>query len=178
MALRDKVLIAGFSGAGKTSLVRAVKSCAPEAWDHFDDLDRLILRNRGQGLSSVAELVETHGWDKFRLWERQELESWLKLEGAGVLALGGGTLSPLVWELLGAEKKLQFCYLKVPFEVCWERLSLPGIEERPLVGQGQSKLHELFVSREIVFEKISWELDGRLPLAELSRRFWDQLGSC
>lgn len=178
MALRDKVLVAGFSGAGKTSLVSAVRSCAPEAWDHFDDLDRLILRNRGQGLGSVAELVEAYGWDQFRLWERQELESWLKLDGAGVMALGGGTLSPLVWELLGPQKKIQFCHLKVPFEVCWERLSLPSIEQRPLVALGQNKLHELYATRRLVFDKISWELDGQLPLAVLSECFWAQLASC
>lgn len=177
MALRDKVLIAGLSGAGKTSLLKAVKSSAPEEWDFFDDLDLLIVKNRGKGLTNVAELVEVHGWSKFRLWERQELEGWLKNDGRGVLALGGGTLSPLVWELFGQHKKIQFCYLKVPFEVCWERLALSGTEERPLVALGESKLRELFESRELVFDKISWHLDGRLPLAELSKLFWSQLYS-
>jgi len=74
MALCDKILIAGSSGAGKTSLVRALRSSATEDWDHFDDLDDLILKNHGKGLPSIADLIEAHGWEKFRLWERQELD--------------------------------------------------------------------------------------------------------
>lgn len=175
MALCDKILITGPSGAGKSSLVRALKSSAPEDWDHFDDLDALILKKRGKGLLSLADLIENHGWDNFRLWERQELESWLKNEGKGVLALGGGALSPLVWELFGSQIKIKYCYLKVPFEISWDRLALPSSEKRPLVKLGQNKLRELFESRREVFDQIPWQLDGRLPLNELSKLFWQSV---
>ena len=79
MAKCEKILICGFSGAGKTSLMRELEFSAPDSSWSFADLDQLILKSRrGKELATV---IETHGWEKFRLWERQELEGWLKEEG-------------------------------------------------------------------------------------------------
>jgi shikimate kinase len=175
MASCEKILIAGFTGAGKTSLVRALKSSAPEDWDFFDDLDQLILRKRGKTFSSLSQLIEAEGWEKFRLWERQELESWLKDEGKGVLALGGGALSPLVWELFGKNKKIKFCHLKVPFETAWGRLIGDTEEPRPLVQLGKGKLQDLFTERNRIFDQIPWELDGTKNLQTLTREFWEKI---
>ncbi len=175
MALCEKILIAGFSGAGKSSLLTALKADAPEDWEHFDDLDRIVLKNSGKGHANLASVIETHGWEKFRLWERQALEGWLKDEGKGVLALGGGTLSPLVWELFGKSRKIQFCYLSIPFELAWERLNLDTNAPRPLVQLGKSRLQEIFEERLGIFNQIEWKLDGQRPLAENSKNFWDKI---
>lgn len=175
MATCEKILIAGFSGAGKSSLMRALKASAPEDWDHFDDLDQLILKSHGKGQAHLASLIEQHGWEKFRLWERQALEGWLKDEGKGVLALGGGTLSPLVWELFGKSRKIKFCYLEVPFEVAWKRLVGDTSEPRPLIQLGKHKLLELFEERSRVFNQIEWKLDGQMSLAKLTQEFWKTL---
>lgn len=175
MATCEKILIAGFSGAGKTSLLRALKASASEEWDHFDDLDQLILKNHGKGHSNLASLIEQNGWEKFRLWERQALEGWLKDEGKGILALGGGTLSPLVWELFGKSRKIKFCYLNVPFEVAWQRLNLDTNEPRPLVQLGKNKLQELFEERQKIFGQIDWKLDATKSLSELTQIFWDKI---
>lgn len=175
MASCEKILMAGFSGAGKTSLVRALKSSAPEDWDLFDDLDHIILKNHGKKCTSISQLIEVEGWDKFRLWERQELESWLKEEGRGVLSLGGGTLSPIVWGLFGKNRKIKFCYLIVPFETAWERLMGDSSEPRPMVKLGQLKLLELFTERSKVFDQIQWKLDGTRGLQDLTRDFWKEI---
>lgn len=172
MALCEKILIAGFSGAGKSSLLRALKPSAPEDWDLFDDLDSLILKTYGKNHSTLSELIEEVGWEKFRLWERQLLEGWLKEEGKGVLALGGGTLSPMVWELFGKNRKIKFCYLKVPFEVAWARLNFQSDEPRPLVQLGKIQLQKIFQEREIIFNQIEWKLDGTKNLTSLVQEFW------
>jgi shikimate kinase len=175
MASCEKILIAGFTGAGKTSLVRALKSSSPEDWNHFDDLDQIIFKKHGKSFSSLSELIENRGWESFRLWERQELESWLKDEGKGVLALGGGSLSPLVWELFGKSRKIKFCYLRVPFETAWERLIGDASEPRPLIQLGQARLRELFGERSRIFDQIQWQLDGTKNLQLLTREFWESL---
>lgn len=175
MALCEKILIAGFSGAGKSSLLTALKPEAPEDWEHFDDLDRIILRQHGKSHPNLASLIESQGWDKFRLWERQALEGWLKDEGKGVLALGGGALSPLVWELFGKQRKIKFCHLDTPFNVIWERLNIDSSEPRPLLSLGKMKLNELYEERKKIFSQIHWQLDGTKPLGELSAQFWASL---
>ncbi len=175
MAYCEKILIAGFSGAGKTSLLQALKPIAPDDFEHFDDLDRLIMKAHGKGHENLAGLIESVGWDKFRLWERQALEGWLKEDGKGVLALGGGTLSPMVWELFGKQRKILFCHLDVDFETLWKRLNLQAEEPRPLLSLGKIKLHQLFEERHKIYSQIGWRLDGSRPLQDLTREFFSNL---
>jgi shikimate kinase len=175
MALCEKILIAGFSGAGKSSLVKILKSSAPEDWEFFDDLDQIILKEKGKGHADLASLIEAHGWEKFRLWERQCLESWLKEEGKGVLALGGGTLSPMIWELFGKQRKIKFCFLDVPFELALSRLSKDSNQPRPLLKFGEEYLRSIFIERKKIFSQISWKLDGTKNLGDLGSHFWKEL---
>lgn len=177
MALCEKILIAGFSGAGKSSLLRALKPLAPDDWEFFDDLDHLIMKGHGKKHKNLADLIAEVGWEKFRLWERQALEGWLKEEGKGVLALGGGTLSPLVWELFGKHRKIKFLYLEVPFETLWARMQLETDEPRPLLALGKIKLAQLLEERKAVFNQISWQMDGTQNLGLLSKQFWLKLQS-
>lgn len=168
----EKILIAGFSGAGKTSLMRELESSAPDStWD-FSDLDQLILNSHGS--AEVASLIEQHGWEKFRLWERQELEAWLKKDGPGVLSLGGGTLNSTLVQLYKPIKKIKFCFLHSTFEDCWDRLHLEGTEPRPLVKLGKGELHRLYEERQKIFQEISWRLENPegQPLSETAMNFW------
>ena len=175
----EKILIAGFSGAGKTSFLKELEYQAPEeGWD-FQDLDQLILKSRGRGHQNLASLIEQEGWEKFRLWERQELEGFLKDEGKGVLALGGGSLSQLLLDLYRPSRRIGFCHLSVPFEDCWERLHLESSEPRPLVRLGKSELHRIFQERAKIFEQIPWRIENKkgTNLSVISQNFWEQVFS-
>jgi shikimate kinase len=168
MALCEKILIVGFSGAGKSSLIRSLRASPPEGWEHFDDLDALVLRNRGRGLKSISELIEVHGWEKFRLWERQEIEGWLKEEGKGVLALGGGAFTPLLFELFSKSRKIKFCHLEVSFETAWGRLQNSETEERPLVKEGKESLRKVFEERSKYFALVEWRVNAN----QLAEKVW------
>lgn len=174
MAICEKILIAGFSGSGKTSLLQCLKKSAPSDEWNFEDLDQLILRKHK--FTSIETLVETHGWEKFRLWERQSLEGWLKEEGKGVLALGGGSLSQMVLDLYRPSRRIKFCYLYSPFEVCWERLLTQNTEPRPLVRLGKSELQRVYDERVALFSQIKWQLQNPKgeDLQKLASQFWDE----
>jgi shikimate kinase len=174
MAFCEKVLIAGFSASGKTSLLQALKVQSPEEWDYFDDLDQLVLKNRGRGFKTLAELIAAKGWEAFRLYERQEFESWIKNDGKGVLALGGGSLSPQLYDLYGNHRKLKFVHLSIPFYVAWDRLQLDS-EVRPLLQVGRIELENIYHERTKIFDKILWRLDGTRNLTDLAREFWAYL---
>lgn len=176
MALCEKILIAGFSGAGKTSFLRCLENSAPENWNHFDDLDELILETHGPGLGGLSTLIEKVGWEKFRLWERQILDSWLKNEGKGILALGGGTLNPNLIQILSPIKKIGIVHLQSDFETCWLRLK-GETEIRPLTLRGKQEFKKVFESREAIFQMIPWRMENSqgTDLAELAQKFWDKL---
>lgn len=158
MAKCEKILIAGFSGTGKTSFLKELEKTVPDPEWSFADLDQLLLKERRS--KSIEGLVQQHGWEKFRLWERQTLEGWLKEEGKGVLALGGGTLSQLVLDLFKPSRKIKFCHLKAPFEECWKRLHLEGTEARPLIKLGKEGLHQIYQDRQRVLGQIDWVIEN------------------
>lgn len=159
-----KILIAGFSGAGKSTLIESLAKVPDSGFTHIDDLDQLILMSAPKKYAKLSDLIEQEGWQKFRLWERQTLEGWLKEEGHGVLGLGGGTLSQVVFDLFHGHPKIKFCYLKTPFEVAWQRVVQDKKHTRPLALIGKEKFHELFKEREVLFQKISWVLNGEDPI--------------
>lgn len=172
-----KILIAGFSGSGKTSLLQQIKVMAPSDWEAIDDLDQLVMKSRGRGHRDLASLIQDEGWEKFRLWERQELEGWLKEEGRGVLALGGGTLTPMLWELFKNSRKIQFCHLDASFETCWNRLIQQSEEPRPLVQRGKSELGKIYEERQHIFDQIHWKCrnEQSADLKQLAREFWQKV---
>lgn len=180
MAKCEKILIAGFSGAGKTTLLKELEFTAPDSAWEFTDLDQLILKSRGKGEKKLSKIIERDGWEKFRLYERQELEGWLKEEGKGVLALGGGTLSPLIYELYRESRKVKFCYLHSSFEDCWDRLQLDQSEPRPLLLLGKVEFKKIYDERQQVFSQIPWRVENSKgsDMALLAKDFWSEvLGS-
>lgn len=174
MAKCEKILIAGFSGSGKTGLLNELEFTAPDREWSFADLDRLVVQKHKK---EIPTLIQEHGWEKFRLWERQELESWLKEEGKSVLSLGGGALSQMVLDLYGTHRKVKILYLHAPFEDCWDRLNLEGTEERPLIGLGKGELHRIYQERQKIFSQIEWILDNSrgTDLGKLAGEFWKEI---
>lgn len=177
MAKCEKILICGFSGAGKTSFLRELEFTAPEVDWSFSDLDQMVLKVHGG--NSLAEVIETQGWDQFRLWERQELEKWLKIEGQAVLSLGGGTLNQLLLDLYRPIKKIKICHLASPFNDCWNRLHLKSSELRPLLLLGREQLQKIYQDREKIFQQVSWKIENPQgsDLSVLAQRFWSEVGS-
>lgn len=159
-----KILIAGFSGAGKSSLIESLACVSESGFEQIDDLDQLVLMSASKKYAKLSDLIEQEGWQKFRLWERQALEGWLKEEGHGVLALGGGAFSQVVFDLFHKHPKIKFCYLKVPFEVAWKRVTLDKTQIRPLAQAGKDQFLELFREREVLYQQIPWVLNGEESL--------------
>lgn len=173
MANCEKILIAGFSGAGKSSFLREIVQSAPENWS-FEDLDDLILRKFGGPEKSLAEWIEEWGWDKFRSYEEETLREWLVDGETGVLALGGGSLNeenlPLV------SQKAKVLHLAVDFDTAWRRLSMDPLV-RPLALKGENYMRYLFEKRQKIFERIPWKItnsDGT-DLKALAASFWSTI---
>jgi len=172
--MRRKILIAGFTGAGKSSLGEALKNSNPSDWN-FSDLDQVIHRNHGKKHKNLSSLIEEVGWEKFRLWERQAYESLIKTEEREIITLGGGTLSPLLWELYGSSRSLLFCHLSIPFEIAWSRIMTDGPSSRPLIQLGKMELLKIYKKRMEIFHQIPWQLDGTLPISTLTKLFWEKV---
>lgn len=175
MAKCEKIVIAGFAAAGKTSFLREIARCAPEgeSWD-FSDLDELVLREHGNADRPLSAWIEEWGWEKFRSFEEESLREWLTDPGPGVLALGGGALTEENLPLIS--QKARVLVLEVDFPTSWHRLSLdPTV--RPLALKGENYMRYLFEKRQKIFQKVPWKLansDGT-DLKELARAFWREI---
>lgn len=170
MANCEKILIAGFSGAGKSTFLREIEKSAPTGWE-FEDLDGLILRRHADATRTLSEWIELWGWEQFRSYEEETLEEWLSIERSGVLALGGGSLNE---ENFGqVAQKAKILHLDVDFDTAWQRLSMDPLV-RPLALKGENYMKYLFEKRQKIFAQIPWKMansDGT-DLKALAASFW------
>ncbi len=154
-----QLVLVGFSGSGKSSVLRALERELKGFLCR--DLDQLT----SKGYPSVAAMVQKVGWEKFRAAEVQALEAALNQGGAQVLALGGGTLTE-GWPILEQFYHVKVVYLECPFELCWQRIQQHA-EERPLVQLGEAAMRELFKQRKPLYERAHHRVDATLPLSDV-----------
>ena len=95
---RRHILLAGCSGAGKSTVGRLL---AQRRGEPFIDLDERIAHD---AKSTIADLIENDGEDRFRVLEAQAFERVLD-EPASIIALGGGALqTPSIFEACGQQR--------------------------------------------------------------------------
>ncbi|HET6852627.1 MAG TPA: shikimate kinase [Pyrinomonadaceae bacterium] len=138
-----KVIITGFMGCGKTMVARAL---ARRLNLEMIDLDEFITEREGR---SPAQLIVEDGEEAFRAIETNHLRELLKIDAAGVIALGGGAwIQERNRELIHQNDWLSV-WLDAPFEICWDRIEASE-EHRPL-GKTREQAQALFAHRRPIY---------------------------
>lgn len=143
MASTEKILLCGFMGSGKSSVIERLNFHDGGGEWVFEDLDQLIYENWATGFKQLGDWIESVGWERFRMVEGEMLAELLADSKKRVLALGGGTVehhgkilenwySSMVW-------------IDVDFAVCWERVKQNT--NRPMVKLGKNALETLYEQR-------------------------------
>ncbi len=151
----DKILLAGFSGAGKSTVLRELAKAGAGRFRSFIDLDRETL---GTEFPDVARLVAVLGWEGFRAREEKALRRLLRAPGPAVIALGGGTLER-GWEVLAEYPEARVCHLDCPFDLCWRRLR-GDAQVRPLAQGGEQAMRDLYQRRVPLYARADWRVDA------------------
>lgn len=154
-----KLALAGFSGAGKSTVLRELAHRLP-AFAAID-LDQVLVQKYGP----ISAIVQASGWDHFRQLELAELTAQARTPGPWVLALGGGSLTLGAGELAAAGVTL--VHLDCGFDVCWERIQ-DSAATRPLVAAGRERLAELFSERKKQFDQVPLRVDAAAPAEEVA----------
>lgn len=154
-----KYFICGFSGAGKSSLLKKLAMSDKYPGYRFIDLDDHI-HSFWPEYPSLGELITAKGWDWFRNEERKQILSLLTdlKESKLWLAMGGGSLSEELAQELRARTDVRGFWLDVDFETCWERIR--SDINRPLAQKGEEALRLLYKERSRLyscFERVAAE---------------------
>jgi shikimate kinase len=115
--LNRRIVIVGFMGSGKTTLVEAL---GRKLGCQVTDLDSFITEREGR---SPAEIIAQAGEPEFREVETVALRDVLENNEAQVIALGGGAWANEANRALVAAHGCLSVWLDTPFELCWERIA-------------------------------------------------------
>jgi len=143
------IFLCGFSGAGKTYLLKKLQQDFTDFNWFFFDLDEEIEKRKQ---SPIWKIVQECGIDHFRTLETEQLE---KIQGGKdlpncLVALGGGALD-LNLKSIKNTPDTKLVWLDTPFEKCFARIS--GDECRPLASLGRNKLEKLYCQRCTSYQK-------------------------
>ena len=131
--MNRRIVILGFMACGKTTVAQEL---ARQLECDFIDLDSFIAERYGR---SAAQIIQQDGEDRFREIETLALRDALQNNNARVIALGGGTWTIPANRTLTALHDCETVWLDVPFEVCWQRITLSE-SNRPLAPDRDSAL--------------------------------------
>ena len=125
---KQPIIITGFMGAGKTTVALAL---AERLGCGMIDLDQFIEQREGRTIKSI---IDEDGEARFREIESVALRDALEIDGAQIIALGGGTWTIERNRALIHEHHGYTIWLDAPFELCWQRIE-GGIDARPLARE-------------------------------------------
>jgi len=157
MEIDEDIIIAGFSGTGKSHVAREV---AQRLNWHFIDTDNEVSQLAGK---SIAEIFQQDGEGKFRELERHIIEKACQQKQA-VIALGGGAIvDPRNYKLLARSGAI-ICLEAEP-ETIYQRLfneKAYGVEAevRPLLSDENplERIRELKASRQHYYDDADWTI--------------------
>ena len=158
-ALGRHLALAGFMGAGKTTLGREV---ARRLGRPFVDLDHEIERETG---TTIEDIFARDGESGFRLIETRVAASVLDRPDPAVIALGGGAvLSSETRELLA--RRAFTVLLEIDPETAWTRAR----ESRRPLAIDHEAFHALYRDRLPVYEEVANAQREAMTCREVCRR--------
>jgi len=146
-----KILLCGFTGAGKSTFLKQFQGNS-EGFDCID-LDHALALDLGLSPQKLGDWILENGFPLFRDKEKTKLKALLGHSQKMVIALGGGTLTPEVVELIQKTPECHTVFLDTPYELCRERIK--GDSNRPLSNLPEEELKNLYESRREIYKKIA-----------------------
>ncbi len=175
----SNIILAGFSGTGKSLVAREV---AQQLNWGFIDTDDEIVKLAGK---PIADIFQQEGESRFRELEREAVEKACQQRQA-VIAIGGGAVvDPRNYELL-AKSGVIIC-LEAKAETIYQRLFQNAAyssetEVRPLLADDNplQSIRQLKASRQLYYAKVDWTIHtDRLSISQVAEevvRAWRLLG--
>ncbi len=138
-----KILICGFMGAGKSSMLSLFEK--NDLGYQCFDTDHEIAKDLGLLSNDLGEWIEVHGIELFRHIESTKIQQLLERHENQVIALGGGSLNAkLILEIMG-RPDCRLVFLHIPLEKCFDRIH--SDHNRPLLKKTKKELHNIYETR-------------------------------
>lgn len=144
-----KILICGFTGAGKTTFLKKLQG-NPLKYQFFD-LDEQIARELKIPENQIGDWITANGIKFFRDIELASLKSTLSHSSDVVLALGGGALSDEALSFIRQDSQAKLVFLDTEFLVCHQRIS--GDSNRLLSKISVEQLKIIYQERRVNYLK-------------------------
>lgn len=138
-----KYFICGFSGAGKSYLVKQLENSFQLGGFQFFDTDFLIDQDHANEYESLAHLINEKGMEHFRELEKSKLQELNSMENI-IVSLGGGTIDQWVSDFF-AQNSWNGFWLSTDFSKCYERIK--NDVNRPLSKLPMQELEQIHAKR-------------------------------
>ena len=148
MDSEQRIVLTGFMGVGKSTVARFLASLLDSS---RVDLDTFIEFNEK---NTIAEIIKTHGEEKFRQIETENLRRILEEKEARIIALGGGAWTMAENRRLIKDRRLTTVWLESTFDHCWRNIRASK-RERPLAAN-REQTQRLFDERAKLYCLADW----------------------
>lgn len=164
-----KILICGFSGAGKSTWLQELKAHRGSMANyHFYDLDELIANEIGVDSKALGKSIAEIGELKFREIELGLLLKFLQNDQHFVMSLGGGALNQTIIDYIKQNsEQIKLVFLNEELEICIERIK--NDHNRLLSKLTVNELNNLY------FKRLDLYLKADLIVSTSDRKFIDGL---